>query len=226
LAPEILGNLPYWEASDVYSFGIILWEIVARSHPFEEFPFSGWMAVLEDEILRGIRPTIPPDLPSEMESLICSCWKQDPGKRPTFTQIKVTLDKMKHLVQARPPTPLPIPKKEIASPVIKTRDRSRSFSRSLSKSRLFSFGRSEVEEPEERALSSSEESRGSTVPIEIKRRRSSSFNRAHSPSPPSLSPLSNNILVISDALSPRSTSVPWIPSSPAKMRLNLIGTFS
>lgn len=54
LAPEVVAGLPYWEASDVYSYGMVLWELVARAHPFGEFTFSSWMAVIEDQVMRGI----------------------------------------------------------------------------------------------------------------------------------------------------------------------------
>ncbi|KAF2072479.1 hypothetical protein CYY_006211 [Polysphondylium violaceum] len=95
LAPEVLACTAYSEPSDVYSFGIILWELYTRAHPFDEFSFGQWMSKLEDEIIRGLRPTIPPSCPPEYVELIQSCWTHEPNSRPTFTSIVESLGQIK-----------------------------------------------------------------------------------------------------------------------------------
>lgn len=60
----------YTEKVDVYAFGIILWELVSRQHPFDEFPFAQWPAQLEDAIIGGTRPTIPQNCHEEYKKLI------------------------------------------------------------------------------------------------------------------------------------------------------------
>ena len=40
---------------------MILWELLTGERPFEEFPFTQWLAQLEDSIIAGTRPTIPAD---------------------------------------------------------------------------------------------------------------------------------------------------------------------
>lgn len=57
-APEVLGERPYGTPSDVYSFGIILWELLAQQHPFKEFNFR-FLFNQEQAVLDGVRPTLP-----------------------------------------------------------------------------------------------------------------------------------------------------------------------
>ncbi|KYQ94307.1 RasGEF domain-containing protein [Tieghemostelium lacteum] len=95
LAPEVLSGTVYSEPSDVYAFGIILWELYTRSHPFDEFSFGQWMSKLEDEIIRGLRPTIPATCPPEYVELIQSCWTHEPSSRPTFTSIVESINQLK-----------------------------------------------------------------------------------------------------------------------------------
>eukprot|EP01133_Synstelium_polycarpum_P004077 gene4077-4749_t len=95
LAPEVMAATAYSEPSDVYAFGIILWELYSRSHPYDEFSFGQWMSKLEDEIIRGLRPTIPSTCPPEYAELIQSCWTHEPNSRPTFTTIVETISNLK-----------------------------------------------------------------------------------------------------------------------------------
>ncbi|KAF2075746.1 hypothetical protein CYY_002928 [Polysphondylium violaceum] len=89
LSPEIMRGEEYTEKADVYSFGIILWEILTGLLPFDEFPVahSSFMYQLEDEIMNGLRPTIPPDSNQDYTNLIKDCWQNDPLKRPAFPEI-------------------------------------------------------------------------------------------------------------------------------------------
>lgn len=86
LAPEILSEEPYATAADVYPYGIILWELYARKHPFEEYNFD-FMMELETAIKDGIRPTIPEDCPEDYKSLIQKCIDGDPQNRPSYKEI-------------------------------------------------------------------------------------------------------------------------------------------
>ncbi|GAM20898.1 hypothetical protein SAMD00019534_040730 [Acytostelium subglobosum LB1] len=95
LAPEVMASMPYSEPSDVYAFGIMLWELYTRAHPYDEFAFGQWMSKLEDEIILGLRPTIPASCPPEYVELIQSCWAHEPNSRPTFASIVETLGNLK-----------------------------------------------------------------------------------------------------------------------------------
>jgi len=86
LAPEVLRNIDPADPTkiDVYSFGVILYEIATRTAFFGEISFMG---VVEDKILAGERPTIPSDCPAVFSNLIEACWDNDPAKRPSFSKI-------------------------------------------------------------------------------------------------------------------------------------------
>ena len=88
LAPEVMvRNAEYTEKADIYSFGIILWELLTRENPFDEFKFP-FSSQLEDAIInQNLRPTIGEDTPSAYRKLMESCWHNDPKLRPTFIQI-------------------------------------------------------------------------------------------------------------------------------------------
>jgi len=86
LAPEVVRGDHYDARVDVYAFGIILWEVISSDHPFDEYQFR-FHSEIEEAILFGKRPTIPQDCLPEYQSLIETCWNQDPKKRPTFKEI-------------------------------------------------------------------------------------------------------------------------------------------
>lgn len=83
LAPEIIENLEYSKAGDIYAFGIVVYEIMTT-----ERAFSGHTIVqLFNAVVRGERPTIDKSVPESYRQLIERCWAQDPNKRPSFDQI-------------------------------------------------------------------------------------------------------------------------------------------
>eukprot|EP01127_Copromyxa_protea_P000452 TRINITY_DN1036_c0_g1_i1.p1 TRINITY_DN1036_c0_g1~~TRINITY_DN1036_c0_g1_i1.p1 ORF type:complete len:1863 (-),score=380.38 TRINITY_DN1036_c0_g1_i1:23-5611(-) len=84
LSPEILSGKPYGLPSDVYAYGIILWEVYTHKLPFSEISMT---FDKENAILAGDRPEIPADCPAEYSSLIKKCWAADPKTRPTFNNI-------------------------------------------------------------------------------------------------------------------------------------------
>jgi serine/threonine protein kinase len=91
MAPEVLANEKYAEPADVYSCGIILWELLSRECPYEGMePIQCAVAVLN----RGIRPDIPNWCPPPFAALISSCVAQEAEVRPTFMQILSALDAM------------------------------------------------------------------------------------------------------------------------------------
>ncbi|KYQ91841.1 WD40 repeat-containing protein [Tieghemostelium lacteum] len=96
LAPEIMLNKQYTEKVDIYSYGIILWEIITRELPFEDvYDQYKWNSILEEKIMAGLRPKIPDECPLLMRLLIADCWSGDPNKRPSFQTILDRLESMK-----------------------------------------------------------------------------------------------------------------------------------
>lgn len=75
-------------ASDVWSFGVLLWEIFTLgSYPYEEF--DNWSLVKAIE--GGYRLHRPLNCPTAVYALMSSCWEEVPAKRPTMTQIRTNL---------------------------------------------------------------------------------------------------------------------------------------
>jgi len=83
-APEILQKNPYTEKADVYSYGVMLWEILTRKLPFDSYTFQHQV---EDDVIRGIRPDIPEDCPPVYAKLIRDCWDANPRTRPAFNTV-------------------------------------------------------------------------------------------------------------------------------------------
>lgn len=93
-APEVLRNEPSNEKCDVYSFGIILWELATL-----DVPWTGYhsMQVIGAVGFQGKRPDIPPRVDPEVAELIRECWQTNPQARPSFGQIIARLKSLKHL---------------------------------------------------------------------------------------------------------------------------------
>lgn len=89
MAPEVLASETYAEPCDVYSYGIILWELLVRQCPYEGMSaIQCALAVLNNDS----RPEIPQWCPPAFAALIASCLRKDPASRPTFSQILRALD--------------------------------------------------------------------------------------------------------------------------------------
>jgi serine/threonine protein kinase len=82
-APEILRGQAYDEKADIYSFGIVLWELVTRAHPYGERNFIG----VTMDVLNGVRPAIPPSTNKDLAELIRECWEDNPKKRPKLKRM-------------------------------------------------------------------------------------------------------------------------------------------
>lgn len=91
-APESLKRRKFTHASDVWMFGVTLWEMLT----FGEEP---WVGLKGSEILRkidkeGERLHEPEATPPEMYQLMLRCWACDPSERPTFASLRVSLTSM------------------------------------------------------------------------------------------------------------------------------------
>ncbi|XP_054706335.1 atrial natriuretic peptide receptor 1-like [Uloborus diversus] len=99
--PRLVGS----KKGDVYSFAIVLQEIVTRRPPFEEKERSGYHPTcvstedILDRIRMGTRPPFRPEIgsdecPADMLDLIRQCWEENPEYRPTFPEIKQKLKRI------------------------------------------------------------------------------------------------------------------------------------
>lgn len=86
-APEVLtasNKARYSVKVDVYSFGMVLWELWERKRPFDDL-LSRFDIM--DAVRSGKRPVISADCPPAYRSLIQRCWQGDPSRRPMFQYI-------------------------------------------------------------------------------------------------------------------------------------------
>ena len=93
MAPEVLqGGRKYDLSIDVYSFGIVLWEVAAQQRPWEDISDQSFFQdVLLEAILAGRRPVVDNHWPAEYRSLMVRCWATNPQDRPSFDQIGLLL---------------------------------------------------------------------------------------------------------------------------------------
>ncbi|KAM6163281.1 proto-oncogene tyrosine-protein kinase receptor Ret isoform 10-T10 [Rhynchocyon petersi] len=91
MAIESLFDHIYTTQSDVWSFGVLLWEIVTLGgNPYPGIPPERLFNLLKT----GYRMERPDNCSEEMYSLMLQCWKQEPDKRPVFSDISKDLEKM------------------------------------------------------------------------------------------------------------------------------------
>uniref|UniRef100_A0A7N8XP52 Scaffold protein ILK n=1 Tax=Mastacembelus armatus TaxID=205130 RepID=A0A7N8XP52_9TELE len=94
VAPEALQKKPEEinrRSADMWSFAILLWELVTREVPFADLSN---MEIGMKVALEGLRPTIPPGISPHICKLMKICMNEDPAKRPKFDMIVPILEKM------------------------------------------------------------------------------------------------------------------------------------
>ncbi|KAJ8767282.1 hypothetical protein K2173_017326 [Erythroxylum novogranatense] len=84
MAPEVLRNEPSDEKSDIYSYGVILWELATEKIPWDNL---NSMQVIGAVGFMNQRLEIPKDVDQQWASIIESCWQSDPQSRPTFQEL-------------------------------------------------------------------------------------------------------------------------------------------
>ena len=91
MAPEIFQGQKYTTASDIYSFGMIMWEVMTGRRPFWDKSHDTNLII---EIVDGLRPPIVTNAPEGYIELMEVCWHSDPKKRPTTADIHDKISKM------------------------------------------------------------------------------------------------------------------------------------
>ena len=79
-----LSKKPYTKESDIYSFGMIMWEHTTGKKPFHDRSHNH---CLISDILKGERPQITDDTPEFYVKLMKKCWDHNPENRPTSREI-------------------------------------------------------------------------------------------------------------------------------------------
>ncbi|KAI6182324.1 Mitogen-activated protein kinase kinase kinase [Aphelenchoides bicaudatus] len=81
MAPEVFRGKKYNQACDIFSFGILLWEIVTRKQPFDDWDSHAYTILWQ--VSEGRRPPDIRNCPKALMDLIKSCWADNPKDRPT-----------------------------------------------------------------------------------------------------------------------------------------------
>lgn len=81
MAPEVCSGLAYNEKVDVYSFGVILWQICTLMKPFAGMNEA---THFQQVVLGGLRPPLDPRLPPGLSAVLQSCWHANPNLRPSM----------------------------------------------------------------------------------------------------------------------------------------------
>ncbi|XP_061343656.1 probable serine/threonine-protein kinase SIS8 isoform X2 [Gastrolobium bilobum] len=103
MAPEVLRNEPSNEKCDVYSFGVILWELSTLQQP--------WGGMNPMQVVGAVgfqhrRLDIPDDVDPAIADIIRKCWQTDPKLRPTFAEILAALKPLqKPIIGSQVPRP-------------------------------------------------------------------------------------------------------------------------
>ncbi|XP_067881880.1 mitogen-activated protein kinase kinase kinase 7 isoform X3 [Heterodontus francisci] len=106
MAPEVFEGSNYSEKCDVFSWGIILWEVITRRKPFDEIGGPAFRIMWA--VHNGTRPPLIKNLPKPIESLMTRCWSKDPAQRPSMEEIvRIMTHLMKYFPGAEEPLQYP-----------------------------------------------------------------------------------------------------------------------
>ncbi|GKV18233.1 hypothetical protein SLEP1_g28645 [Rubroshorea leprosula] len=93
MAPELLSGKSNMvsEKIDVYSFGIVMWELLTGEEPYADMHCA---SIIGGIVNNTLRPKIPSWCDPEWKALMEKCWASDPSERPSFSEISQKLRNM------------------------------------------------------------------------------------------------------------------------------------
>ena len=96
-APEVLQGKKNTKQSDVYSVGMLMWEIFAGRPPFDDRAHGPGLCL---KICEGLRPQSLSNMPTDCIHMVEKCWDTDPSKRPTIEELlDFVEDKLKEICE-------------------------------------------------------------------------------------------------------------------------------
>jgi len=78
IAPEVLNGKSYTQAADIYSFGMIMWVLFSREHPFSDMDWKNESDLWWKKVQGQGQPEIPNWIPEQAAKLISDCLNIDP----------------------------------------------------------------------------------------------------------------------------------------------------
>jgi len=90
MAPELLKGSLTSRESDVYAFGITLWEVMTRNIPYAELELT-FQEILDQISAGTLRPDCREGLDTELVQCMQDCWAQDPSQRVTFEDLEIKI---------------------------------------------------------------------------------------------------------------------------------------
>ncbi|XP_044475348.1 serine/threonine-protein kinase STY46-like isoform X4 [Mangifera indica] len=95
MAPEVINHQQYDQKADIFSFAIVLWELVTAKVPYANMsPLQAALGVRQ-----GLRPDPPENSHPKLVDLMQRCWEEIPNKRPSFSEITLELEALVNEVQ-------------------------------------------------------------------------------------------------------------------------------
>lgn len=91
MAPEVIKTNTFSKASDVWSFGVVLWELLTGQVPYRDVEP---LAVAYGVAMNSLTLPVPSTCPDFFSGLMKDCWQQDPHKRPSFQGILEDLEEI------------------------------------------------------------------------------------------------------------------------------------
>ncbi|RHZ48671.1 hypothetical protein Glove_543g39 [Diversispora epigaea] len=88
IAPEVLCGEIYTKKSDIYSLGIIMWEVITGETPLDDYEHDLELTL---DIVKGCRPKIYEYIPHEYETLMKQCWDANPDNRPDAQTVYIKM---------------------------------------------------------------------------------------------------------------------------------------
>jgi serine/threonine protein kinase len=98
IAPEVFHEKKNTKESDIYSIGMLMWEIFAGHPPFDDRAHDGNLIL--NIVINGMRPPLLSNMPDDCAQMMQKCWDVDPSKRPTIYELyKCAENKLKEIYE-------------------------------------------------------------------------------------------------------------------------------
>jgi len=95
MAPEVISKSRYSESADIYSLGIVLYEIFTGITAYSDKSDKNIMNLMMDIANNGLRPTMPDDINPAIKQIILECLDKNPETRPTAIELVMRLKRVK-----------------------------------------------------------------------------------------------------------------------------------